>query len=57
MDPTVNRSPEPTDDDYLLEDLAALTGVLNPERIWQEEEALDSLNPAEEEPAPPTPAE
>jgi len=52
MDPLANRPPELTDDDHLLEELAALTGVLNPERIWQEEAALDDLNHAEEEPVP-----
>ena len=35
-----------------LEDLAALTGVLNPERIWQEEQALDDRNQAGEQPVP-----
>ena len=42
MDPAP-RPPEPPDD-HLLEDLAALTDLLNPERIWQEEQQLDDLN-------------
>ncbi len=42
-----NAAPEP-EDDHLLEDLAAYTGLLNPERIWQKEERLDDLEEAEE---------
>ncbi len=45
MEPTPAPAPE---DDHLLEDLAAYTGLLNPERIWQKEERRDDLAEAEE---------
>ena len=55
-----HRPPEPPADDHLLEDLAAVTGLLNPERIWQEELQLDDLDEArakqEQTPAPDAPA-
>lgn len=41
------RPPESPADDQLLEDLAALSGLLNPERIWQQEQQLDDLNEAQ----------
>lgn len=43
--------PEQPADDHFLEDLAAMTGLFNPERIWQEEELLDDLE--EKEATPP----
>jgi hypothetical protein len=61
MDPTPHSPKSPTDD-HLLEDLAAMTGLLNPERIWQEEQQLDDLHevhagqghpPAQPEPGTP----
>lgn len=52
MDPLANRPSEVPAEDHLLEDLAALTGVLNPERIWHEEQALDDRNEAGEQPVP-----
>ena len=56
MDPTT-RPPEPPADDHLLEHLAALTGLLNPERIWQEEQQLDELDESQaDERHPPAPA-
>jgi hypothetical protein len=53
MDPA-NRPPAPPADDHLLEDLAAITGLLNPERIWQQEQQLDDLSEgrADEGPLP-----
>lgn len=59
MDPTdLPRRPlEPPADDHLLEDLAAVTGLLNPERIWQEEQQLDDLDEAQDEQGlPPDPS-
>jgi hypothetical protein len=39
-----------------LEEMAALTGLFNPEKIWQEEELLDDIDEQEAargaEPAP-----
>lgn len=34
-------------DDHLLEDLASLTGLFNPEVIWQEEQQLEELEQQE----------
>jgi hypothetical protein len=39
----VTPRPEQPADDHLLENLAALTGLFNPERIWQEEQLLDDM--------------
>ncbi|MBF9236660.1 hypothetical protein I2I05_04555 [Hymenobacter sp. BT683] len=57
MEPTSLPAPE---GDHLLEDLAAYTDLLNPERIWQKEERLDDIEEAEEQAAdaePPAAAE
>lgn len=45
-----NQLPTPPEQpaaDPLLEELAALTGLFNPERIWQEEELLDDMEEKE----------
>jgi hypothetical protein len=36
-------------EDNLLEELAALTGLFNPENIWKLEEKRESLNEEEEQ--------
>lgn len=47
MEPTqLPPDPSHTSNDGFLEDLAALTGMLNPEVIWQQEEKLDELEEA-----------
>ena len=34
---------QPATDDHFLEDMAALTGLFNPEVIWQKEMQLEDL--------------
>lgn len=59
----MDTTPLPPDDsqqshesDGLLEELASLTGLFNPERIWQQEGKLDDLReqqqPKPDEPQP-----
>ena len=46
--PTPPPGGELPTDDSLLNELAALTGLFNPERIWQEEEMLDDMDEREQ---------
>lgn len=41
--PDTNPPTEPS----ILEEMAALTGLFNPEKIWQEEELLDDMDEQE----------
>ncbi|MGI4867441.1 MAG: hypothetical protein ACRYFZ_26215 [Janthinobacterium lividum] len=50
-DPQLPPRPAQPADDHLLEELAALTGLFNPERIWQEEEILDDMEQQETPPS------
>lgn len=55
--PLPPQSTPPTEPS-ILEEMAALTGLFNPEKIWQEEELLDDIDEQEAargaEPAPTT---
>jgi len=51
MNPTT-RSLESSADGYLLKDLAAITELLNPYRVWQEEELFDELNESQADEGP-----
>ena len=53
MDPTTRPAERPADS-HLLEDVVVMTGFLNPERIWQEEEQLDELNESQAKKASPS---
>jgi len=44
------QGPEQPAEDHLLEDLAAFTGLFNPEIIWQEKELLDGQEESSESP-------
>jgi len=46
MQPDSDLPPRPTEPDF-LEEMAALTGLFNPEIIWQEEAMLDTLDQQE----------
>jgi hypothetical protein len=39
--------PTPPTEPSILEEMAALTGLFNPEIIWKEEELLDAMNEQE----------
>lgn len=43
-DPILPPNPNPPAEPGILEELAALTGLFNPEIIWKEEELLDDLD-------------
>jgi len=61
MTPDSPLPPQPTPPaaPSLLEEMAALTGLLNPEIIWQEEALLDTLDEqdAQRAAAPPAPTD
>ena len=58
MQPDSDLPPRPTEPDF-LEDMAALTGLFNPEIIWEKEATLDNLDEQDaaraNEPAAPSP--
>ena len=53
--------PTPPTEPSVLEELAALTGLFNPETIWHEEEKLDDMDDQElarqQAQTPPAPAD
>ena len=46
-DSTTPPQPTPPTEPSLLEEMVALTGLFNPERIWQEEALLDDMDEQE----------
>jgi hypothetical protein len=54
MQPDSPLPPQPTPptEPSILEEMAALTGLLNPEIIWKEEEMLDDLDGQEDQDTP-----
>ena len=49
MQPDLSTLPQPTlpTEPSILEEIAALSGLFNPERIWQEEALLDDMDKQE----------